>query len=295
MNLSGCFTAIVTPVDRSGYVDERTLAAHADWMINEGVSGVVACGTTGEAATLSEDEQHRVMNVVVEAAAGRVPVIAGVGSNNTAASVNAIRRAIKETSVDAFMAVVPYYSKPSQAGIRAHFEAVIDASDRPVVLYNVPGRTVVSMTAETMASLAQDPRVVAIKEASGDMVLGSRTLDATGDNARIFSGDDPTTLPFLALGGSGCISVVSNCAPRLMSELCDAVQSGELARARALQPLVLDWSALLFGEPNPVPTKLVCEHLGFGQAAVRLPHVLPSEAVTASICESATALLSRTV
>lgn len=289
MPFSGCFTAIVTPFS-GARVDEEALAAHSAWMVDHGVRGVVACGTTGESATLTEREKIRVIEVVAEAVGGRATVVAGTGSNDTAASAAFTREASRIAGVDAVMAVVPYYVKPSQAGIRAHFEAILDASEKPVVLYNVPGRTVVSMTAETMGQLAKDPRVVAIKEASGDMVLGSRTLDAVGTNAKILSGDDATTLPLMALGGSGSISVVSNVAPALMSTLCRAMLDGDLQTARDLQPEVLAWFDLLFANPNPVPTKILTSALGFGDAAPRLPHVGLEPAEVERVVERARAL-----
>ena len=292
MRLRGCFTAIVTPFTAAGTVDEAALAAHANWMVEEGVAGIVACGTTGESVTLSAQESQRVVNVVAEAVNGRATVIAGVGSNNTAASIERVQAICAETRADAIMSVVPYYNKPNQAGIVAHFEALLRAATKPMVAYNVPGRTVVGMSAETMQHLARHPGVVAIKEASADLMLDTATLDGLDESCALLSGDDGTTYPFLALGGHGSVSVVSNVAPRLMAQLCDAVERADLKRARTLHAHVARWHHLLFSAPNPLPTKIVTEQLGFGSADVRLPHVRLDEATERSIADRAATLLA---
>lgn len=271
MPFRGCFAAIVTPFD-GPRIDEDALARHAAWLADNGCDGLVVNGTTGESAALTDDERIRIMNVVCEAAGDRATIVGGAGNNETNASIHLVKRVCAETPVDAVMSVVPYYVKPAQDGLIAHFRALLDASTLPMVLYNVPGRTVVSMTAETMATLAADERVVAIKEASANMVLGSRTLELVGEDAAILSGDDATTFPLMAMGATGAISVVANCAPQLVHRLTHATLEGDLETARALQPEMLAWFDLLFSEPNPLPTKVVVASLGFGSDVPRLPH-----------------------
>lgn len=292
MHLRGCLTAVVTPFREDGSVDEHALAHHAEWMVDQGVSGVVACGTTGESVTLTHEESLRVVDIVAEAVGGRAAVVAGAGWNDTEASKERVVAMCTETSADAVMSVVPYYNKPNQAGIVAHFEALLAVATKPMVAYNVPGRTVVGMSAETMHHLSRHAGVVAIKEASADLMLDTAVLEQLDPSCTLLSGDDGTTFPFLALGGHGSVSVVSNVAPRLMAQLCDAMSAGDLARARTLHTHVVKWHELLFSAPNPLPTKAVAAHLGYGSARVRLPHVRLPEHEERAIVDRATALLS---
>lgn len=270
MKFQGCFVAITTPFDQRGAVDFAALQAHASWMVDEGVSGVVVCGTTGESATLNDDEKIDAMNAVWDAVGERALVVGGAGNNCTAESVAFVERANREARVHAVMSVVPYYNKPNQRGIIGHFDAVIESSENPVVLYNVPGRTVVGMTVETMAELAGRDGVVAIKEASADLHLDAKLLPELGEVA-LLSGDDATTMPFIAQGGHGTVSVVGNVAPRLMSEMCAAAASGDLETARRHNQRVAHIHDLMFRYPNPLPAKAVVTALGFGSADVRLP------------------------
>lgn len=272
MELSGCFVAIVTPFS-GDTVDFDALAAHATWLVDEGVRGVVVNGTTGESATLRTDEKLRAMNVVFDAVGDRATVVGGVGNNCTWESVDFVERANDEARVHAYMSVVPYYNKPSQAGMLAHLSTVCEASTRPVIAYNVPGRTVVGMTAETLIAAARVPNVVAIKEASADLFMDTFVVEAVGDEVSLLSGDDATAMPFMALGGHGVISVVGNVAPRLMSDMCAAVERGDLTSARGLHQRVCHVHQLMFSHPNPIPAKAVASDLGFGAADVRLPLV----------------------
>lgn len=288
MQLRGLFVAIVTPF-RDGGLDEAALAAHASWLVDEGASGIVVCGTTGESATLHNDEKIRAMNVVFEAVGHRTTVIGGIGNNSTAESLHQIARVDEEARVHGIMCVVPYYNKPDQAGITAHFRALADASRNPLVIYNVPGRTVVSMTAETMLDLAAHPNIVGIKEASADLFMDTFLLERLPADVSVLSGDDATALPFIAIGGHGVISVVGNVAPRLMAGLCQSALTGDLASARAANHTVAHLHRLMFSAPNPLPAKAVASHLGFGDGDVRLPLVaLDAErrAALVSACEA---------
>lgn len=273
MKLHGCLVAITTPFRDDDTLDEAALARHAAWMVDEGVRGIVVNGTTGESATLTSDEKIRAMQVVTEAVGGRASVVAGAGNNSTRESLEFLARVNEETRVDAVMAVVPYYNKPSQAGILAHFSAVAAASRFPVVVYNVPGRTVVNMSVETLLASAALPNVVAIKEASGDLFADTLVLASLPSHVSLLSGDDATAMPFLSLGGHGVISVAGNVAPRLMSSMCDAMASGDLVTAQRLHRRIANVHALMFAESSPVPAKLVVEALGFGSRRVRLPIV----------------------
>jgi len=272
MHLSGCFVAIVTPFSGDS-VDYDALAAHATWLVDEGVRGVVVNGTTGESATLRADEKLRAMNVVYDAVGDRATVVGGVGNNCTEESVDFVRRANDEVRVHAYMSVVPYYNKPSQRGMLAHLSTVCAASTKPVIAYNVPGRTVVGMTAETLIAASRIDNVVAIKEASADLFMDTFVVEAIGETTALLSGDDATAMPFIAIGGHGVISVVGNVAPRLMSDMCAAASAGDMAAARPLHQKVCHVHHLMFSHPNPIPAKAVAADLGFGSADVRLPMV----------------------
>ncbi len=266
---TGAYTAIVTPMTAEGHVDEAGLRRLVDFQIEGRIDGLVAVGTTGESATLSKEEHLRVVQVVIEQAAGRVPVIAGVGSNDTRVTL-AMTRAALELGADAGLVVVPYYNKPSQEGMFRHFSAVADVG-LPVMLYNVPGRTVVSISAQTVGRLAPHPNIVAIKEASANMSLGTAILEAAGDHITHLSGDDFTTFPYVAIGGHGCVSVVSNIAPGLMHDLVDAASKGDLEKARPLHQKATRLARLCFSDSNPAPTKHMLSLMGICGADLRLP------------------------
>jgi 4-hydroxy-tetrahydrodipicolinate synthase len=272
----GVFTALVTPMHPDGSVDDESLARLVDAQIAAGIHGLVPCGTTGEAATLSHAEHIHVVEVVTKAAAGRVPVIAGAGSNSTREAIE-LAQACKELGVTATLQVVPYYNKPPQAGLVRHFEAIADAVALPMVLYNVPGRTVTDMQPETVAQLAKHPNIIGIKDATADMHVTARLRELCGETFSLLSGDDFTILGFWATGGDGVISVVSNPAPKLIVALYDAFTRGELGvrgamgEARALNQRQLALTRLLFAGPNPVPVKAAMHMLGFGGAEVRSP------------------------
>ncbi len=271
LTLRGAFTALITPF-RDGQVDEPALRALVDRQIDGGINGLVPCGTTGESATMSTQEQLRVIQIVVEQAAGRVPVIAGTGSNDTARTIAYTREVAAIGGVDAALVVCPYYNKPNQAMLLRHFHAVADQSALPVVLYNVPGRTVISIAPETIAALAEHEQIVAVKEATGDMAFAARLMELLGDRPfDLLSGDDFTTMPFVAMGGHGCISVVSNLDPGVMARICALTASGELAQARALNVKIQALARALFKQSNPVPAKAIAASLGWCTDEVRAP------------------------
>ena len=265
----GSITALITPFN--GYaVDEKAFQAFVDWQIKEGTHGLVPCGTTGESPTLSHAEHRRVVELCVEVAKGRVPVIAGAGSNSTAEAVELTKHA-KQAGADAALVVTPYYNKPNQEGLKLHYRAIADAVDLPIIIYNIPGRSIVDMSVETMTELAKHPNIVGVKDATGDVARLTRTRLAIGDEFCQLSGDDGSALGFLAHGGVGCISVTSNIAPKLCAQLHDnwTLESTEdIARIRdILHPL----HDVLFSEPSPAPTKYAAHLLGKCQADTRLP------------------------
>ena len=268
--LRGCGTALVTPFRESGEVDEEALRALVDWQIDEGVDFLVPAGSTGEAATLSLEEQVRVVAVTVEQAGGRVPVVGGAGSNDTAAAVDRSIR-IASTGVTHVMHVSPPYNRPQQRGLIEHFTAVADATPRPVVLYNVPGRTGSNVAAATTLALAEHPNIAGTKEAAGDCDQVAEIARHRPPGFALLSGDDALTIPFMALGADGVISVVSNATPRPMAELARAMARGDLARARDLHHRLSDWMGAAFVESNPVPVKAALGMMGRIHPGVRLP------------------------
>jgi 4-hydroxy-tetrahydrodipicolinate synthase len=265
---AGVLTALVTPF-ADGRVDERALRELVEAQLAAGIHGQVVCGTTGEAAAMSEAERLTAMRLVVEQVAGRVPVIAGTGTNNTLSSVEMTEKAA-ELGVDGVLVVTPYYVKPPQRGLVEHFAAVAGVG-LPVVAYNVPSRTGVSITPETAAALAGLEGVVALKEASADLVLDSRIMQAVGDGLQVLSGDDFTFLPLLALGGAGCISVVSNVAPAEFAMLYDLFREGDLAAAREIHYRLLPLMGQLFSEANPIPVKAALAMMGQIGWDIRVP------------------------
>ncbi|MBU1326163.1 MAG: 4-hydroxy-tetrahydrodipicolinate synthase [Alphaproteobacteria bacterium] len=265
----GVITALITPL-RDGTVDEAAFSALLERQIAAGVHGVVPMGTTGESATLTVDEHKRVVDLCVEKAAGRVRVIAGAGSPSTDKAIELVRHA-KTVGADGALVVTPYYNRPSQAGLKAHFEAVADAVQLPVLLYNVPGRTGVDLADDVTIALARHPNVVGIKDATGDMGRVSRMRAEIGDGFALISGDDPSFLGYLAHGGHGVISVSSNVAPEGMVALYDAVRGGDLESARLWQDRLIALHKALFLDNSPAPTKYALSKLGLCGEDVRLP------------------------
>lgn len=266
----GVFTALITPMDAEGRVDDDALAKLVEAQIAGGIHGLVPCGTTGEAATLSHAEHIHVVEVVNRVADGRVPVLAGAGSNSTREAIE-LARACKELGVTATMQVVPYYNKPPQSGMVRHFTAIADAVDLPMVVYNVPGRTVADIQAETLGELARHPNIVGVKEATADMYRAAQVREACGEAFCLMSGDDFTMLPFFAVGGDGVISVVSNVAPKLIVDLYEAFAAGRLDAARTLHYQQLRLTRLLFATANPIPAKAALHQLGLSSLTLRSP------------------------
>ncbi|MGE0400363.1 MAG: 4-hydroxy-tetrahydrodipicolinate synthase [Kofleriaceae bacterium] len=269
--IEGCLTALVTPF-RDGKVDFDGIAKLVDWQIEQGVDGIVAVGTTGESATLDVDEHVAVIAATVKAAKGRVPVVAGAGGNATSEALT-LTKASEDAGADALLHVTPYYNRPSQEGLFRHFEAIAKATKLPIVLYNVPSRTACDMATETVARLADFDNVVAIKDATGNLVRGSDLVAKVGDRMTILSGDDGTAFPLYACGARGVISVVSNVAPRAMSDMWDAVKAGDWDRAKKRHFELRVLNAMLFAEPSPSPTKAALSLLGRCSTEVRLPLV----------------------
>jgi len=280
--LRGAMVAVVTPF-RNGAVDEPALRALARWQIEKGTDALVPCGTTGEGATLSAKELYQVVRACVDEARGRVPVIAGCGSNDTRRTIENVQRA-KEAGADAALVVTPYYNKPTSEGLFRHFEAVAKQGGLPVVLYNVPSRTSVDMLADTVARCAKVPGIIGIKEASGNVVRVAE-IQAAGvpQDFAIVAGDDMFTLPTLAMGGHGVISVVANIAPGEMAGLCDAFFAGDLAKAQRAQTRFSPLVRAMFCETNPLPVKHALFRMGRIAPELRLPLVPISEAGAARV------------
>jgi 4-hydroxy-tetrahydrodipicolinate synthase len=273
----GSIPALVTPFSDQ-CVDEDSLSAFVDWQIEQGSNGLVPCGTTGEVATLNADEHRKVIATVVRVANGRVPVIAGTGTYNTQASIERTRAAA-DLGADAVLAVVPYYNKPSQAGLAAHFTAIADASPVPVVVYNVPSRTVADISVETLGEIAKHPKIVAVKDATGNLARVSAQRIACGKDFCQLSGNDDMALGFNAMGGRGCISVTANVAPKLCSEFQKAMMDNQWLLALELQDRLYPLHAALFTDASPAPTKYALSRVRPGfPAGLRLPLVEASEA-----------------
>ncbi|MEO1540200.1 MAG: 4-hydroxy-tetrahydrodipicolinate synthase [Pseudomonadota bacterium] len=268
----GSLPALITPF-ANGKVDEAALKSLVNWHVAEGSHGLVPVGTTGESPTLSHEEHERVIELVVEAAAGRVPVIAGAGSNNTTEAIGLIQHAEK-VGADGALAVTPYYNKPTQGGLIAHYTALHDASTLPIIIYNIPGRSVIDMSPETMGHLAKLPRIVGVKDATGDVVRVSQQRSTCGADFVQLSGEDPSALGFNAHGGIGCISVTANVAPALCAEFQDATLNGNFVRALELQDRLLPLHAAIFREPGLVGAKYGLSLLGKCTEEVRLPLTL---------------------
>lgn len=272
MQFFGAYTALVTPF-RNGKLDEERYREFIEWQIAEGIDGLVPCGTTGESATLTHEEHEKVIKICIDQAKKRVPVIAGAGSNNTAEAIRLTQFA-KEAGADAALHITPYYNKPTQAGLFAHFKAIGDAVDLPLLVYNVPGRTSVSVAPATMAKMYKEiPNVVGCKEATGDMTYVSTVLEYCGEGFDLLSGDDFTLLTSMALGGNGVISVISNLLPKKMAAMCAAFRKGDYAAARALHYELMPICRACFLETNPIPVKTALAKMGKMGIEMRLPLV----------------------
>ena len=266
----GSIVALVTPMREDGSVDHDALRSLIDWHVAEGTDCIGVVGTTGESPTLSVEEHWEVIRVAVEHARGRVPIMAGTGANSTQEAIEHSRYAAK-VGADCTLSVVPYYNKPSQEGMYRHFRAIAEAADIPMVLYNVPGRTVADMQPDTVLRLAQVPGIVGIKEASGNIERAARLIKHAPPGFSIYSGDDPTAIALMLLGGHGNVSVTANVAPKAMHELCVAARAGRVAEASGIHMRLLELHGALFVEPSPAPTKWALERLGRCGGALRLP------------------------
>jgi 4-hydroxy-tetrahydrodipicolinate synthase len=278
---SGSITALITPF-ANGAIDDAAFQRFVEWQIAQGSNGLVPSGSTGESATLSHDEHERVIRLCIEATAGRVPVIAGTGSNSTAEALS-LTKAAEACGADAALIVMPYYNKPSQEGLYQHYKTIHDSVGIPIIIYNIPGRSVVDMTVETMARLAKLPRIVGVKDATADLTRPTRTRHAIGPDFCQLSGEDPTIAAFLAQGGHGCISVTANVAPALCAALQVAWRAGDLAEVARIRDLLTPLNAALFVEVNPVPVKYAASLLGFSDASVRLPLIEASPETRATV------------
>jgi 4-hydroxy-tetrahydrodipicolinate synthase len=283
--LTGCGTALVTPFTRDGSVDERALRDLVDWQIAEGIHFLVPCGSTGEAATMTPAEHRRVVEIVVEQTRGRVPVVAGAGSNDTKRAI-AMSREMQAVGATHLLHVSPMYNKPPQRGIIAHFRAIAEATDLPVIVYNVPGRTGSNIEAKTTLALAGVQNIAAVKEASGNLAQITDVLRGRPESFSVLSGDDELTLAVMAGGGDGVISVVSNATPRAMAQLVEQAAAGRFDEARAIHERLLLWMRAAFVESNPIPVKAALAMMGRMQNVLRLPLVPLSDANEGTLREA---------
>lgn len=285
-SIKGSIPAIVTPMQADGSLDVPALRHLLDWHIAEGSDGIVVVGTTGESPTVDFAEHCLLIETTVQHVAGRIPVIAGTGANATREAIELAQFA-KQAGADAHLSVVPYYNKPTQEGLFQHFKAIAEAVALPMIVYNVPGRTVADLSNETALRLAQVPGIIGIKDATGDIERGSDLLRRVPEGFAVYSGDDATSLALMLLGAAGTISVTANIAPRLMHTMCHAAQAGDLPTARALNFQLLDLHRDLFIEPSPAPAKWALQQMGLVGNTLRLP-LLP---LTALSCERVRAAL----
>ena len=274
--IKGSLPALVTPL-KGGKVDELAFRRFVSWQIEQGSHGLVPCDTTGESPTLSHEEHMRVVELCIEEAAGRVPVIAGAGSNSTDEAI-ALTRHAKQAGADAVLHVTGYYNKPSQEGIYRHFMAIADAVDIPILVYNIPPRAIIDIAVETMARLAKHPNIIGVKDATANLMRPTRERNACGKSWRLLSGEDGTALGYMAHGGHGCISVTANVAPKLCAEFQDACLKGAFDRARELHDRLMPLHDAMFCEPSPAPVKYGASLLGLCSSELRLPLVELSEA-----------------
>ncbi|WP_407311796.1 4-hydroxy-tetrahydrodipicolinate synthase [Pseudomonas sp. nanlin1] len=274
--IAGSMVALVTPMDAQGRLDWDSLGKLVDFHLQEGTHAIVAVGTTGESATLDYDEHIEVIRRVVDQVDGRIPVIAGTGANSTREAVLLTTNA-KNAGADACLLVTPYYNKPTQEGLYQHFKHIAEAVAIPQILYNVPGRTACDMLPETVARLAKVPNIIGIKEATGDLQRAKDILALVGNDFLLYSGDDPTAVELILLGGKGNISVTANVAPRAMSDLCNAAMRGDAALARAINEKLMPLHKNLFLEANPIPVKWALQQMGMMPEGIRLPLTRLSE------------------
>ncbi len=268
--ITGSIVAIVTPMHEDGSLDLAGLRRLVDFHVREGTDAIVIVGTTGESPTVNVDEHCELIRVTVEQAAGRIPVIAGTGANSTAEAIELTHFA-RKAGAAAALSVVPYYNKPTQEGLYRHFRAVAEAVDIPVILYNVPGRTVADMSNDTALRLAEIPNVIGIKDATGNIERGTDLIMRAPEGFAVYSGDDASACALMLLGARGDISVVANVAPRLMHEMCAAALAGDVATARTLNQRLFGLHRHLFCEANPIPVKWACQQLGLIEGGMRLP------------------------
>ncbi len=267
--LKGAITALVTPF-KNGQIDEEAYRALIERQIGQGIHGLVPCGTTGESPTLSYAEHKRVVEICIDQVKKRVPVVAGAGSNSTAESLE-LTKHVQDAGADYALIITPYYNKPTQEGLYQHYKTIASQTRIPIVVYNVPGRTSLNLLPETMARLSELPNIVGLKDATGDLKQGAKTLELCGDKITVLSGDDFTVLPLLAIGGQGVISVVSNVAPADMAEMCNAFFQGSLAAARKLHFKMWPLMEAMFYETNPAPAKTALKLMGQITGEVRQP------------------------
>jgi len=277
----GSIVALLTPF-KGGKVDEKAFQSFVEWQVAQGTHGLVPCGTTGESPTLSHEEHNRVVELCIEAAGGKVPVMAGTGSNSTDEAI-ALTRHAKQAGAQAALVVTPYYNKPSQEGLYQHFKAIHDAADLPIFIYNIPGRSVVDMSVATMARLAKLPNIVGVKDATADLSRPSRLLQEVGPDFIQLSGEDATALAFNAQGGVGCISVTANVAPALCSAMQTAWAKGDLKEAFRLRDVLSPLHDSMFVETSPAPVKFAASLLGLGTDEVPLPLVPATETARAAV------------
>ena len=280
--LKGSLVALITPMNQDGSINYEQLHDLIDWHIENGTDGIVAVGTTGESATLPVEEHLAVIEATVKHVNKRVPVIAGTGANNTVEAI-ALSKAAEQAGADYTLSVVPYYNKPSQEGIYQHFKAIAEATSIPMIIYNVPGRTVVSMSNDTILRLAEIPNIVGVKEASGNIGNNIELISSVPEGFAVLSGDDPTGLPFMLCGGHGVVTVAANVAPKLFADMCRAALEGDIATARRLNEQLIPIYNTMFCEPSPAAPKWGLSLLGKCEPHVRLPLVALTEAGQAKV------------
>jgi 4-hydroxy-tetrahydrodipicolinate synthase len=268
--LKGSLVAIVTPMSPDGDLDLARLRALVDWHVEQGTDGIVVVGTTGESPTVDTEEHCKLIRTVVDQSAGRIPVIAGTGANSTSEAVE-LTRCAAEAGANAALSVAPYYNKPTQEGLYRHFSTIAEAVDLPMILYNVPGRTVADIGNDTALRLAEVPGIIGIKDATGNIERGTDLIRRAPVEFAVYSGDDGSGLALMLLGGAGVISVTANVAPRLMHKMCIAAFNGDLARAREINSLLLPLHQKLFVEANPIPVKWALAEMGLIESGIRLP------------------------
>ncbi len=287
--IQGSIVALVTPMYENGAIDKESLEKLVQYHINQGTDALVAVGTTGESATLSENEHCEVIKTVVDYVSGRIPVIAGTGSNSTTEAINLTRKA-QQAGADACLIVTPYYNKPTQEGLYLHYKAIAEAVDIPQILYNVPGRTACDMLPETIGRLSKLTNIIGVKEATGDLTRVKKIRDLAGENFAIYTGDDATSVEFCLLGGNGSITVTGNVAPRLVHEMIMAAITGDKETALAIDEKLADLHKNLFIQSNPIPVKWAVAEMGLMRQGIRLPLTWLTEdcfaTVRSSMCKA---------